>query len=60
MDQSIRNLIHEDKIAQIYSFIQTGQAKGMRTLDQHLKELMTQDVISLQVAREAANDKTLF
>src|SRR4029078_2366297 len=32
---AIRNLIREDKVAQMYSAIQTGQAHGMMTLDQH-------------------------
>ena len=31
-----RNLIREDKVAQIYSAIQTGQAIGMQTMDQCL------------------------
>jgi len=31
---AIRNLIREDKVAQLYSSIQTGQASGMQTLDQ--------------------------
>jgi twitching motility protein PilT len=36
---AIRNLIREDKIAQIYSMIQTGSALGMQTFEQHLSEL---------------------
>ncbi len=36
---AIRNLIREDKIAQMYSAIQTGQNVGMQTLDQNLKDL---------------------
>lgn len=42
---AIRNLIREDKIAQIYSFIQTGQAQGMQTLDQHLGQLSQEKLI---------------
>ncbi|MEW8219918.1 MAG: type IV pilus twitching motility protein PilT, partial [Candidatus Thiodiazotropha taylori] len=34
---AIRNLIREDKVAQMYSAIQTGQAAGMQTMDQALK-----------------------
>lgn len=34
---SIRNLIRENKVAQMYSAIQTGSAQGMITLDQSLK-----------------------
>ncbi|MEW6766129.1 MAG: type IV pilus twitching motility protein PilT, partial [Pseudomonadota bacterium] len=36
---AIRNLIRENKVAQMYSAIQTGQQHGMQTLDQNLKEL---------------------
>lgn len=57
---AIRNLIREDKVAQMYSSVQTGQAKGMQTLDQHLTELFNKNIISQQTAREAAVDKTLF
>ena len=34
---AIRNLIRENKVAQMYSAIQTGQALGMQTLDQCLR-----------------------
>ena len=37
---AIRNLIRENKIAQMYSAIQTGQQFGMQTLDQNLQELV--------------------
>ncbi len=57
---AIRNLIREDKVAQMYSSIQTGQAKGMQTLDQHLTELFNNNVISRHTAHEAAINKTLF
>ncbi|KTD24827.1 ATPase, T2SS/T4P/T4SS family, partial [Legionella maceachernii] len=36
----IRNLIRENKIAQIYSSIQTSQNLGMQTLEQHVTKLM--------------------
>jgi twitching motility protein PilT len=36
---AIRNLIRENKIAQMYSAIQTGQNVGMQTLDQNLQDL---------------------
>ena len=57
---AIRNLIREDKIAQMYSSIQTGQAKGMQTLDQHLGELVGRNIIAKHVAHDAALNKTLF
>ena len=37
---AIRNLIRENKVAQMYSSIQTGQKEGMQTLDQCLKDLV--------------------
>jgi twitching motility protein PilT len=37
---AIRNLIRENKIAQMYSAIQTGQQWGMQTLDQNLQDLV--------------------
>lgn len=57
---AIRNLIREDKIAQMYSAIQTGQAQGMITLDQHLVQLVEQNIISRQTARDVAINKTMF
>lgn len=43
---AIRHLIRENKIAQIYSCMETGIAVGMNTLDQHLKQLVDTQVIS--------------
>ncbi len=57
---AIRNLIREDKVAQMYSAIQTGQNVGMQTLDQNLKTLLAQGVVSRdQAKRKAANPETL-
>ena len=57
---AIRNLIREDKVAQMYSTIQTGQSMGMQTLDQHLQELVTKQTIARESAHRLAVDKTLF
>ncbi|MEO5342849.1 MAG: type IV pilus twitching motility protein PilT [Gammaproteobacteria bacterium SHHR-1] len=57
---AIRNLIREDKVAQMYSSIQTGQAVGMQTLDQNLQTLYKQGLISRQDARSKAMNKELF
>lgn len=57
---AIRNLIREDKIAQMYSAIQTGRKEGMQTLDQHLIELVDQGRISRQDARGKAVNKSTF
>jgi twitching motility protein PilT len=51
---AIRNLIREDKVAQMYSSIQTGGQYGMQTLDQCLKDMVANGVISRERAREKA------
>jgi twitching motility protein PilT len=51
---AIRNLIREDKVAQMYSAIQTGASHGMMTLDQCLKDLVQKRAISRDTAREKA------
>jgi twitching motility protein PilT len=57
---AIRNLIREDKVAQMYSSIQTGQNVGMQTLDQNLKTLLGQGVVSKDEAqRKAAHPDAL-
>ncbi len=57
---AIRNLIREDKVAQMYSAIQTGQNVGMQTLDQNLKSMLASGVVSKDEAqRKAANPDAL-
>jgi twitching motility protein PilT len=51
---AIRNLIREDKVAQMYSAIQTGGAIGMQTLDQCLEGLVEKRIVTREVAREKA------
>jgi twitching motility protein PilT len=51
---AIRNLIREDKVAQMYSAIQTGGALGMQTLDMSLKALVDAGLVSREHAREKA------
>ena len=57
---AIRNLIREDKVAQMYSAIQTGQAAGMQTLDQNLQDMVKRGQITRPIAREYARDKKSF
>lgn len=46
---AIRNLIREDKIHQLYSMMQTGQAKfGMQTMNQSLFELYSKGLITYE------------
>ncbi len=56
----IRNLIREDKVAQMYSAIQTGGGQGMQTLDQCLINLINKGLISRELAREKAKDRDTF
>ena len=51
---AVRNLIRENKIAQMYSTIQTSQGIGMQTLDQNLAELVRRNVIAMAEARSKA------
>lgn len=51
---AIRNLIREDKVAQMYSAIQTGGAYGMTTMDQSLQTLVQKGLITRDTAREKA------
>jgi twitching motility protein PilT len=57
---AIRNLIRENKIAQMYSSIQTGQNIGMQTLDQCLLELVRTRQVTVEEARLKAANKDNF
>lgn len=45
---AIRNLIRQNKLAQMYSVIQTGSSLGMRTLEHSLSELIDRNLIEPQ------------
>src|SRR6184192_754456 len=54
---AIRNLIREDKVHQIYSAMQVGQAKfGMQTFNQSLASLVQKNLISLDEALTRSPD----
>lgn len=55
--QAARNLIRENKIHQIYSFMQTGQKIGMQTMDEHLKLLYEENIILEEDLLEHALDQ---
>lgn len=57
---AIRNLIREDKVAQMYSSIQTGQKDGMQTLDQCLTGLVARSLVTRQEALQYAKEKSNF
>ena len=51
---AVRNLIRENKVAQMYSAIQTGNSMGMQTLDQNLADLVRRNIVSPAEARSKA------
>ena len=57
---AIRNLIREDKVAQMYSAIQTGASLGMQTMDQCLADLVARRIISREAARSKAKSPENF
>jgi twitching motility protein PilT len=57
---AVRALIKDNKIAQMYSTIQTGAKDGMQTLDQCLKELVKKGLVDLAEARARAENKADF
>ncbi|MFA6392139.1 MAG: type IV pilus twitching motility protein PilT [Patescibacteria group bacterium] len=57
---AISNLIRENKIAQIKTVIQTGVANGMKTMDQDLKRLYKEGLITDEIAKSyMTNPETL-
>jgi len=57
---AIRNLIREEKVAQMYSAIQTGGSLGMTTMDQSLRSLVNKGLITPESAREKAKNPDQF
>ncbi|KAB2314729.1 type IV pilus twitching motility protein PilT [Betaproteobacteria bacterium SCN2] len=57
---AIRNLIRENKVAQMYSSIQTGQNVGMQTMDQCLQDLVRRNLVNSAEARSKAMNKDAF
>src|SRR5579885_2326492 len=57
---AVRALIKDNKIAQIYSTIQTSAKDGMQTLDQCLKDLVKKGLVDLSEARARAENKMDF
>ncbi|QEY23885.1 type IV pilus twitching motility protein PilT [Neisseria animalis] len=53
---AVRNLIRENKTAQLQSALQTGHSHGMQTLDQALQQLLRQGLISAETARSKAQN----
>ena len=59
---AIRNLIREDKVHQIYSMMQTGQARfGMQTMNQSLFDLYARGLLSYEdaIGRSSVPDELI-
>ena len=56
--QAARTLIREGKTHHVNNVIQTGRKKGMKLLDQHLKELVTAEIVTAEEAARYADDPT--
>ncbi len=57
---ALASMIREGKMSQISSLIQTGTSEGMQSMDQHLMELVKEDLITREAAYEKAIDKKTF
>ncbi len=57
---AVRNLIRENKLAQIYSIMQTNQAAGMQTLDYALGEAVKRNLINSRDAKSIAKNPDNF
>jgi twitching motility protein PilT len=58
-DDAIRNLIRQAKVAQIYSYMQTGSRSGMQTMEQSLAGLVQRRIVdpSEAIARSSRRDE---
>lgn len=54
-NNAIKNLVRENKIAQIYSMMQTNKNSGMETLEGALSKLLKEGIIDKKTAEEKAN-----
>ncbi|MEN6644444.1 MAG: type IV pilus twitching motility protein PilT [Armatimonadia bacterium] len=55
-NSAIRNLIRENKAHQMTSMIQTGAQDGMQTMDQALRDLVQQSLVTYEVAMQRAQN----
>ena len=53
-NNAVRNLIREDKIAQLYSVMQTSQSRQMHTLEQSVEKLVNDGQISVETAKQCS------
>ena len=53
-NNAVRSLIREDKIAQLYSVMQTSQSRQMHTLEQNVEKLVNDGQISVETAKQCS------
>jgi twitching motility protein PilT len=60
-DDATRNLIRQGKVEQVYSIMQTNSARGMRTMEQSLAELVQRGFVTTDMAlsRSSRTDQLL-
>ncbi|MDF1660868.1 MAG: PilT/PilU family type 4a pilus ATPase [Planctomycetota bacterium] len=57
---AVSHLIRERRTFQLFSVMQTGKKQGMRLMDDTLKDLLSQKIITLEEARGCATNPRLF
>lgn len=57
---AVRNLIRENKIAQIPSSIQTGRQYGMQTMDQAMIELYQKDLVTKEILEKLVSNPSVL
>lgn len=57
VNQAIKHLIREGKTPQMFSAMLSGRAEGSITMDNRLIEMVREQLISMDTAREAAHDR---
>ena len=57
---AIKNIIRQNQIAQIGSYMVMGAQYGMQTLEQSLVDLVQRGVVSKDEAFARANDRSTF
>ena len=55
-NHAVRNLIREKKTHQLENVLTTGRKEGMRSLDTHLKELVSENIVTVEEAMRVAAD----
>ncbi|CAG1020679.1 partial Twitching mobility protein, partial [Methylococcales bacterium] len=57
---AVRNLIRENKIAQIPSSLQTGRQYGMQTMDQAMIELCQKDLVTKEAIENLVSSPSVL